>query len=288
MAPSGRCRCCSFACRRRGLLMGVSGTGIVGMVVLLFYQSPAMLPKTQHIYIVRHGDKYSSYPACVASQSTDLCYNRTQMGNNPALTPCGRKQANLTAAWLQGKISSPVNILVSPFARTLQTSLQIAQALKANLLVEESLSEARILSGPFRAFNVEAPSYVQEDLLKCNEAWDRTYSRPPIKTPENRAAYARRIVQAAEVIKEQFPPSSGSLILVTHGLPAFSLAFYLCHPAGTLDEWKAFVARQAAIAPAGIIHVQVSGSCAVSQTQNVAQGLCGRTHAYKPEGSELK
>ena len=47
----------------------------------------------QHIFIVRHGDKFSSYPDCQPhGQNTAApCFNASLMSNNPPLTPCGKR-----------------------------------------------------------------------------------------------------------------------------------------------------------------------------------------------------
>merc|ERR1712187_972563 len=98
---------------------------------------------TQHIYIVRHGDKYSSYPACNGThvdKDGTPCFDEKLMGNNPPLTPCGIKQANYTSDYLLRHYDIN-NIVVSPFTRTLQTSLPLAQALGYRLNVEPLLSE---------------------------------------------------------------------------------------------------------------------------------------------------
>ena len=54
-----------------------------------------MVGGEQHVFIVRHGDKYSSYPDCPSEDepvAEGLCFNRELMGNNVPLTPCGVQQ----------------------------------------------------------------------------------------------------------------------------------------------------------------------------------------------------
>lgn len=245
----------------------------------------------QHVYIVRHGDKYSSYPDCAVTNGT-LCYDKELMGDNPPLTPCGMKQAARTAEWLSNGTSGSIsNIVVSPFTRTLQTALPLAKSLGKTLQVEYLLSEARQPEGPFREFNINAPGETVEQLQECHRIWNRSYAGPPIKTPENDTLYIERATIAAQILKERFPPSSGDLVVVTHATTAFSIAYGLCYSDtgndGTLEE---FVNAQNAIGPAGVIHVAIEGdgSCTIEQTRNVGEAVnCGRTPAYKCNFSDF-
>merc|ERR1719265_1420454 len=136
--------------------------GLRSNTVSLASEGPA---SEQHIWIVRHGDKYSSYPDC--PQGQPLCYNQTLMGDNPPLTPCGILQANYTAHWLMAQSSSagPIrNIVVSPFTRTLQTSLPLAKGSGLKLKVEPLLSEAMQDQGPYRPFNAGADEETRMQL----------------------------------------------------------------------------------------------------------------------------
>lgn len=207
------------------------------------------------------------------------------MGNNPPLTPCGRQQARYTADWLQQHARID-NVLVSPFTRTLQTALPLAEALNQQLKVEPLLSEARQDSGAFRAFNADAPGETVRDLSECSARWDWRYGAASIKTPENDTLYVQRVVEAARTLKARFPPSTGNIAIFTHATPSLSIAFGWCYKEDS--SLKQFLDTQDAIGPAGVVHVIVkqggsgSGTCTILQTQNVADALkCGRTPAYK-------
>eukprot|EP00931_Biecheleriopsis_adriatica_P119998 TRINITY_DN95149_c0_g1_i1.p1 TRINITY_DN95149_c0_g1~~TRINITY_DN95149_c0_g1_i1.p1 ORF type:complete len:348 (-),score=49.65 TRINITY_DN95149_c0_g1_i1:40-1083(-) len=248
----------------------------------------AVVATVQHIYIVRHGDKYSSYPPCAEYHQTGgLCYNEKLMGNNPPLTPCGIDQATYTAKWLLNQSHGGIaNIVASPFTRALQTSLPLAKALGKTLHVEHLVSEDRQEDGPFKAFNADAPGETVHQLEEIEEAWERGYGSPPIETPENDVRYLTRVQRATQVLKDRFPPSSGNLAVFAHATTAFSIAYGLCYGAtGTDKTLKDFVDGHNAIAPGGVLHVilDADGSCkTVEQTINVADSVaCGKTEPFK-------
>jgi len=239
----------------------------------------------QHVYIIRHGDKYSSYPACPGEKGQP-CFDGDLMGDNPPLTECGIKQAEHTAKWLQEHSKSAggiQNIVVSPYTRTLQTALPLAAALDKKLKVEYLISEANQPEGPFREYNINAPAPTVPQLQEVHEHWDLDYGSLPIATPENNTLYVKRVVQAASVLRKRFPPSSGNLAVYTHATTSFSVAYGLCY--GNDAQLMAFVNGQDAIGPAGVIHVTLSssGQCVkVEQTQNVAETVgCGKTEPFK-------
>mmetsp|Transcript_84812 Transcript_84812/g.154621 ORF Transcript_84812/g.154621 Transcript_84812/m.154621 type:complete len:336 (+) Transcript_84812:39-1046(+) len=286
----------SFRQRRAALsawCLIFTGAALTGSIAgVLLTRSPISLRAkepdvgvVQHIYVVRHGDKYSSYPACQA-QDDKICYDQKLMGINPPLTPCGISQAAYTADWLLQQWTTGAgsinNIVVSPFTRTLQTSLPLAKALGKQLNVEYFISEAGQSEGPFREFNINAPGETVKQLEECHNLWNLSYGGPPIKTPENNTLYVERIAKAAEILKERFPPSSGNLAVFTHATPAFSIAYGLCFgDSGNDQTLKDFVNGQDAIRPAGVIEVIIEsdGTCTIQQTRNLMQ--CGETPAYK-------
>lgn len=244
------------------------------------------LGERQHIWIVRHGDKYSSYPDCPAKP---LCYDKDLMGDNPPLTPCGIKQANATAKHLHdvsadfGGIKS---IVASPFTRTLQTALPLARALDLAIKVEYLVSEANQPEGPFRELNVKSGEETVGQLKDIGKRWDLGYGSPPIPTPEDPPLYGKRVQKAAKVLKTRFPPSSGNLVIFTHATTSFSIAYGLCHGEDSSDKTvQSFVENQKPIGPAGVIHVVLDGhgKCiTVSQTANVAEKVgCGKTEPFK-------
>lgn len=246
----------------------------------------------QHIYIVRHGDKYSSYPPCKVDEDPfangNLCFSAPTMGDNPPLTPCGVRQAEHTAKWLvqdSGHRGGIKNIVVSPFARTLQSALPLARALKQELKVEYTLSEAMEPEGPFREHNVRMSVLAKAQLTEISGLWDLHYGSPPIRTPENNTLYGERVKKAARVLKERFSPSSGNLAIFTHATTSFSVAYGLCYGDAGDAALQEFVDHQDAIAPSGVIHLTIgaNGECkGVTQTQNVAVPVnCGETQPFK-------
>mmetsp|Transcript_10632 Transcript_10632/g.14679 ORF Transcript_10632/g.14679 Transcript_10632/m.14679 type:complete len:334 (-) Transcript_10632:280-1281(-) len=252
-------------------------------------QEPTFLSRAlgdeQHVYIVRHGDKYSSYPKCPASDGK-LCFDEELMGDNPPLTPCGIRQASHTAKWLQGQKTGGIkNIVVSPFTRTLQTALPFAKATGKKLHVEYQISEANQPEGPFREFNIDNAGETVSQIEEAHKLWDLSYGSVPIKTPENYTLYNARVKTAAKVLKERFPPSSGNLAIFTHATTSFSVAYGLCYGEDGSDKLEEFVKGQDAIGPAGVIHVILAadGSCKpVEQTQNVGMEVgCGETEPFK-------
>jgi len=247
----------------------------------------------QNIYIVRHGDKASSYPTCGpdGADAPPLCYNQSLMGNNPPLTPCGIIQAKETAKYLKSAVGvgGVQYIVASPFTRTLETALPLARALLLkNIAVEPLISEARQNQGPFRPFNADLSASDQAALESIGILWDRTYGSPPILTPESNALYWNRVRAASNALKNRFPVSSGNLVVVTHATTSFSVAYGLCFgDSATESNLRAFVESQQAIGPAGVIQVvreHTNGgniSCQIIQTWNLEGNSCGETKPYK-------
>lgn len=243
----------------------------------------------QHIWIVRHGDKFSSYPDC--PQAGDApCYNKTLMGDNPPLTDCGIQQAQHTAKWLKSQSASSQqginNLLVSPYTRTLQTALPFADLLNLKLKVEYFISEANQAEGPFQPLNTNYDGKTAANLRHASDIWDLEYGGPAIPTPEKPVhMYPDRIQKAVKIINNRFPVSSGNLLIVTHATPVLSLAFGLCG-AGDEASLKAFVDHQDAVGPAGVVHLvrnTLGGCISIDQTQNIgnAELKCGKTDPYK-------
>jgi len=202
------------------------------------------------------------------------------------------KQAKFTADWLKdhsGAHGGIKSIAVSPYTRTLQTSLPLARALGLKLKVEYLLSEANQPEGPYQPLNAGADAETREQLGEASGRWDLRYGSAPIPTPETPVAmYNKRVKQCAKVLKERFPPSSGNLAIFTHATTSFSVAYGLCYGEGGDDgQLEDFVKNQHAIAPAGVIHVvlDADGKCkTVEQTNNIAEEVgCGDTEPWKCE-----
>ena len=258
----------------------------------------------QYIYIVRHGDKYSSYPPC-SSAVLPPCFNETSMGNNPPLTPCGLQQARATAEWLVRESAGAIQAVVtSPFLRCLETALPLATRLGLSLRVEPLVGEARATYGPFRPFNAAVGATHEDALWEVTELLDKNYGSFPIPTPEGDGRYWQRVRRAAATLRARFPLHAvSSYAVFTHATPSFSLAFGLCHAgrgtrgaehsagAGTgaaqpaLDAaLQSFVEAQEPIGPGDAIVVVLdgaTGACkSVSQTVHVSSA-CGATGPHR-------
>jgi len=242
-------------------------------------QPPVSKARDQHIFIVRHGDKYSSYPPC---PSAPLCFNSSLMGNNPPLTPCGMQQAEETARHLAAA-SDISHIVSSPFLRTIETALPLAKLLNLSLNVEYLESEARQDDGPFRPFNLELGNEHTKYLLDAQARWDLDYGSFPVPTPEGNREYCSRVKTAAGSLRHRFPV--GNLAVYTHATTSFSLAYGVCYGENGDDaKLQEFVEGQDAIGPGGVILVIIkagTGECSISQTQNIANMSCGATKPYK-------
>jgi len=254
----------------------------------LFLESTQEYAKedVQQVYIVRHGDKYSSYPDCTAEKHEQPCHNITLMGDNAWLTPCGVKQANARAESL-AKFADLKNIVVSPWARTLQTALPLAKAFNLKLKVEYLLSEAMQPDGPNFAFNAHADEITKGQLAEVQSFWDLDYGSFPIQSPEDNLLYDARVQLAATQLAKRFPPSSGDVAIVTHATTSFSVAYGLCYGANSsADMLEQFIAGQDAIGPAGMIHIvrDAQGRCvSIDQTDNSAMESadCGVTEPFR-------
>ena len=289
-----------LACRRhQRRLCALLVVLAVGLGVLLWASggsddSPAASPGggggggEQHIYIVRHGDKYSSYDDCLPAGSTAMpCFNGSLMSNNPPLTPCGRKQAEHAATWVHehaAAVGGIRNIVVSPYTRTLQTALPLAkllsptaedeasrmhqfadQAAGSRLHVEYLISEDRRDEGPHSPYNAAEDAATVGQLAELSARWDLGYGSPPIPTPETSTRFHTRARRASEVLRQRFPPSSGNLAVHSHATTSLSLAYGLCYGSDASDDatLKKFLSTMEPIGPAGVVHLVLGadGSC---------------------------
>ena len=127
----------------------------------------------------------SKYPSCKKQPRDWLCYDVDTYGNNPALSPCGRSQARYVAEALVESDHPVIEIVSSPYLRTLQTALPLSHITGVKVQVEPLMSEDRQLTDPFRANNaMHASSDTAKDWEAVSAAWDRSFSSPPIPTPE--------------------------------------------------------------------------------------------------------
>ena len=280
--------------RRAVTILGIGLLTMLGILLAIIGLLSARYPRPpvrQHVYIVRHGDKYSSYPPCdeFSSANDTLCFDAEKMGNNPPLTPCGLAQAEETANWLiedSASIGGIQAIVSSPFTRCLETALPLATRLKLSLQVEQQAGEARALEGPFRPNNGALSPVHQKLLDAITTNWDLAYGSSPVVTPEDDPRYWRRVDHLSATIRTRILPKVTNMVIFTHATTSFSLAYGLCYQGLTKDKvLKDFVVAQGAIGPGGTIRVTVdaaAGTCEVGQTNNVAF-RCGATGPHKCE-----
>lgn len=172
------------------------------------------------IFLVRHGDKASVYPG----------YDVSRFGNNPELTSCGHKQADMVSDVLLEKAGNISAVVSSPFVRCLQTALPLAKATGKSIRVEPVLSEDRE-NGPYQPQNSRPTLAGELDWMKLIDLWDRTYSAPPIPTPEGDLEYWDRVEMAPAVLKNHVKMNAsqgGAVVFFSHTDTSFSLAFGLC------------------------------------------------------------
>ena len=180
----------------------------------------------QWFYIIRHTDKYSSYPKCGSPGRPDPCFNQSLMGNNPPLTPCGVTQSTATAAWLQknATVAGGIHHIVSsPYARSLETALPLAGALGLGLNVDNLVGEARNSDAPFRPDNVGLSPSTVGRLKDASAKWSVSYGSAPIPVPETDALYTARVMHAGAELADRFP--AGNVAIFTHATTSFSLAY---------------------------------------------------------------
>lgn len=246
-------------------------------------QGDLFLPAAvQNIYVIRHGDKYSGYPDCDVVSPGEDCYNETSMGDNAPLTNCGRRHAEYIAKKLAN--SGIKQLAVSPWARTLQTSLPLAAALDLKIKVEYALSEARQPEGNFQPLN--ALLWNEKELREIEQRWDLDYGSVPMPTPETNELYVQRVRKGAATLSRRFPPSSGDVAFVTHATTSFSVVYGLCFGnSGTDADLENFVNNQDGTGPGAVIHIvrDAQGHCQISQTDNSAYESvgCGKTNIFK-------
>jgi len=237
----------------------------------------------QYVYLVRHGDKSSSYPPCGPNSTAgDVCYDAEATGNNCPITPCGTAQANKTAAFLADKDIS--HIMSSPFARAMQTALPLAKMMGLQIAIEPMLSEDRQSDGPFRANNANSLPYVLDELEALDNQWDRAYGAPPIPTPETDSLFFARLAKASRQLRARIANQPGNHALYSHATTVFSIAYGLCHVDDNPKEFlEEYVNGQDPIGPGGFIRVAFevsSGKCEISQTNNLDNSYCGKTKPY--------
>ena len=158
-------------------------------------------------------------------------------------------------------------------------AVPLAESQGLRIRVDESISEDRQSSGPFRMRNTAGSTTEWARVLAL---WDPEYSAPPIQTPEGHEQYWTRIERAVQALAERIPPASGNAALFTHATPALSLGYGLCR--NLFASLQDFVEQQPiGIAACGIVHVVRDGRTGFCKElhpvdNSAFQALeCGRT-----------
>jgi hypothetical protein len=195
---------CGRSCRAPPKSLGLLVVALCAATATAVVITPTAEQQQQHgavsaaaeqwFYIVRHGDKFSSYPDCGPTTPPEgPCFNGSLMGNNPPLTPCGVRQSTAASTWLQRNASAVggiQHIVSSPYVRSLETALPLATKLGLALNVENLVSEARNADAAFRPDNILLPGDTQTRLAGIRGERDAVYPHAtPHATPHTLCAH---------------------------------------------------------------------------------------------------
>lgn len=147
------------------------------------------------VYVARHGQ-------VGGKNNIDAAVNELK------LTPLGREQAQLLARHLREKLRFSGTILVSPYYRTIETSMPIARMLGKKVILEPGIQELN------RGSNNDCMSYAQtEERFPGMTEKGRTYSDKWRISDETDDARQARTEKALKRILAENP---GDLLIVTH------------------------------------------------------------------------
>lgn len=147
------------------------------------------------VYVARHGQVGDK-------NHIDFAVNELK------LTPLGREQSQLLAHYLKEKCHFKGTILVSPYYRTIETSMPIARMLGKKVILEPGIQELN------RGSNNDCMSYAQtEERFPGMTAKGSTYSDKWRLSDETDDARQER---TAKALKRILAENSGDILLVTH------------------------------------------------------------------------
>eukprot|EP00310_Coccolithus_braarudii_P022566 CAMPEP_0183338700 /NCGR_PEP_ID=MMETSP0164_2-20130417/5899_1 /TAXON_ID=221442 /ORGANISM="Coccolithus pelagicus ssp braarudi, Strain PLY182g" /LENGTH=269 /DNA_ID=CAMNT_0025508587 /DNA_START=6 /DNA_END=815 /DNA_ORIENTATION=+ len=150
------------------------------------------------LFLIRHGDRWD-YANKEAWASR--CAAHGHVVEDPPLSALGHRQAREVAAALSGEQVSA--ILVSPYARVLQTAQPLAHALALPMYVEPALAELGHLPQKIVDAAARVPFFPEVDEtyrpIQGGIVTDGATGKEP------RLEYLRRILTLAEALSERFP-----------------------------------------------------------------------------------
>ena len=168
-------------------------------------------------YLVRHGESLANL---------DRRFDATPPGE--PLSPRGLAQAEMVAAWFQGRGIAPALVVSSPFRRTRQTALPLSRAEGRALLLADLLRETGVGDWDGRS---------SRDM-QADPHYLRWRDDPEVAPPgggERLSDVAHRLMSLLRTLRRLAPDSSAALFTHQHGLrAALSLTGALRDDAGKL------------------------------------------------------
>ena len=203
----------------------------------LLSQRRCHLEPIANLYLVRHADRFDSYPA---NKWVERASRNQQDPRDCPLSEFGHSQAAQLADFFTGKVQK---VYSSPYLRTLQTANHVAEKLDLPINVEHGLSEGyheEIVNPRTRISYIPRINDTYLSRVVCE------------RREEYPAAFKRRITQTVKVF-----PNNEDAVFFSHAAPTLSLAAGLlhCHPQ-----------ELGALAPGGVIHLRKNknGYCLVA------------------------
>lgn len=208
--------------------------------------------KVSRILLIRHGDRFDY---ANPSWLTSAAQNGTLL-TDPPLSALGHRQARETAHHLLEKYGKVDKLLVSPYLRTIQTSVPTAQALDVAICIEEGLSEAHatpsgVLPSPQQRF-AYFPEIDPTHSSHLNITATPGHVCPKTKNPceEFSVDYIKRMHQFVSILENKY--HGQTIVLFSHaasvalvaGLLKCSMKDLKFAPCGvyelqkTGDEWE--------------------------------------------------
>jgi alpha-ribazole phosphatase len=153
---------------------------------------------------------------------------RIQGNQDPALSPRGRRQADLLTVGLTDRLPKSVAaVYTSPLRRAAETAERIAGAFGLPIIPEPDIREMRL--GRWEGMTV---AEIQVAFPGTYESWLADPHTHPAPDGERLEIFARRVTAAFDRMRAAHP--GADLILVSHGGPIKAL---VCHVLGLDVRW---------------------------------------------------
>ena len=145
------------------------------------------------------------------------------------LTELGREQARRVAAYVAATHSDTRAVFASPLRRAVETASAIAEALAAEVQLDEALTEYHLGAWEGRSYR---------DLHRLERMWERMAEDPDFAPPEGESSrqVAERTLGALRRIAAD--PAGGRVVVVSHG---GALALALGHLLDGAPGWRRVV-----------------------------------------------